>query len=51
MMTRKHYIFIAKILKKNKASKEMIHDFKIMFAMDNERFNFVKFAEACKWEK
>ena len=51
MMTRKHFVRIASILSKNKASRDLIHDFEIMCISDNLNFHVDKFREACKWEK
>ena len=49
MMTRKHFIAIANILKENKASHKMIKDFGNYFYDENERFDYTKFVNACNW--
>ena len=50
MMTRKHFVYIAKILNKNKASRELIHDFEIMCISDNLNFDSEKFRKASGWD-
>ncbi len=50
MMTRKHFVYIAKILSKHNASRELIHDFEIMCISDNLNFDAEKFREAAGWE-
>ena len=46
MMTRKHFIRIANILKENKASHKTIEDFGNYFYDENERFDYHKFLVA-----
>ena len=55
MMTRKDYIATAEILKTyseamdNFFFEDLVNDFADMFAEDNDRFNRVRFLEACNW--
>ena len=49
-MTRKHFKAIAEILKRHKASHEMIMDFTKMLSDENDRFNVGTFLEACGYE-
>ena len=55
MMTRKDYIATAEILKTYSEAmdyfffEDLVNDFADMFAEDNDRFNRVRFVEACNW--
>jgi|TARA_Y100000004_G_scaffold178688_1_gene221497 hypothetical protein len=49
MMTRKHFIAIAKILKENKASHKMIKEFALLCLEENPLFDYTKFVNACNW--
>ena len=55
MMTRKDYVSTAEILKTYSESmdfiffEDLVNDFADMFAEDNDRFNRVRFVEACNW--
>jgi len=55
MMTRKDYIATAEILKTYSEAmdsffvEDLVNDFADMFAEDNDRFNRVRFWEACNW--
>jgi len=51
VFTRIHYNMIAEILKKNKASVEMVKEFADFFALENERFNFLQFMEAATGDR
>ena len=46
MMTRKHFIAIAEILKKNNASFEMIREFVFLCQKENPNFDYHKFQKA-----
>lgn len=46
-MTRKHFIEIARILRDNKASDELINDFARLCEKNNKNFDGKRFAEAC----
>ena len=53
MMTKKHYIEVAKIIKDhtsyddNLIPADIACDLAIVFAQDNPRFDRIKFLEAC----
>jgi hypothetical protein len=47
MMTRKHFIRIAFILKENKASQKMIEEFAAYFYEQNDNFDYHRFLNAC----
>jgi len=46
MMTRKHFVAIAEILKKNNASFEMIREFVFFCQKENPNFDYMKFQDA-----
>jgi len=46
MMTRKHFVKIAEILKKHNASFEMIREFVHFCQADNPNFEYHKFQKA-----
>ena len=46
MMTRKHFIAIAEILKENNASFEMIREFVYFLQKENPNFDYQKFQDA-----
>lgn len=46
MMTKKHFIELAQILKEHNASEDMVKDVANFCAKDNPNFNFLKFMEA-----
>jgi len=56
MMTRKDYVNTADILKDYAGAmdsdwfEDLVNDFANMFSVDNERFNRVRFIEACNEE-
>ena len=50
MMTRKHFIRIAFILKENKASQKMIEEFASYFYEENPNFDYHRFLVACTGE-
>jgi len=53
MMTRKDYVSTAEILNsygadmKMEVFEDLVHDFSVMFAEDNERFDSDRFFEEC----
>lgn len=47
MMSRKHFQDIACLLSVNKASEALKHEFMLWLALQNPRFDKVKFIEAC----
>jgi hypothetical protein len=56
MMTRKDYVNTADILKDYAGAmdsdwfEDLVNDFANMFSVDNERFNRVRFIQACRDE-
>ena len=46
MMTRKHFILIAEILKEHNASFEMIREFVYFLSKENPNFDYLKFQDA-----
>jgi len=50
MMTRKHFIAIAKILKDRNADENLIRDFALLCLEENPLFDYTKFVNACKGE-
>ena len=51
MMTKKHFVRIAEILKNRNADEWMIGDFAIFFSEENPNFDYGKFVKACKGNK
>lgn len=49
MMTRKHFIAIAAILKEHGASHYVVMAFCEYFESENPNFDREKFVEACHW--
>jgi hypothetical protein len=50
-MTKKDYIMIAKILKEQKASYELVEQLSEIFSKANSKFDYWKFRNACDWTK
>ena len=50
MMTRKHFIAIAKILRDRNADENLIRDFALLCLEENPLFDYTKFVNACKGE-
>lgn len=47
MFNRQHYVAIAVALRNSKAPPAVVVEFSKMFASDNDRFDEVKFVDAC----
>tara|TARA_A100001201_G_C4035691_1_gene185102 strand:+ start:58 stop:210 length:153 start_codon:yes stop_codon:yes gene_type:complete len=50
MMTRKHFVAIAEILKDRNADENLIRDFALLCLDENPNFDYIKFVNACKGE-
>lgn len=46
-MTKKDYILLAEVIKRHKVSHDFLVDLSNALYMDNDRFNTVKFLQAC----